>query len=487
MKKILGVIIAAGFAHRLLFLGKRQLWTDELMQALISRASSVRDMLEGMRAGQAVPAPLDYFIQKGFVLLLGEATWVLRLHAAVFATLSIWFFFRIARHLFGVRTALYSTFLFTFFPLHYHYSQEGRPYALFLCLTLVSYDLLFRKITGKQGRWSDWALIGLASILLLYQSYLGFLVLGSQVLGLLLTVRNARGSGTAEGAVPHGGTVADMVRARRSQVALFSLVVLIAVAAFVPWIQFSWSKPLVAQPSELLDIKLPLRIIKELGDGSYPASALILAGVAAGVLGLKRHGRKRTLTWLLAWALPSIPAVWMLAYWSGYFFSIRHVLHATPALVLIAGYGLSYVGERMTMLDRLPYQLSAPAIAYAALLCSMSVWIGAAHWKKEPVDWSGTARMLAEQARPGDAISMPKVYRLLEYFYPRLGTHRASDLDPGLGLLGQGEIRRRIVVCFDGLTPDPCEGFRGPVGQDQAWEKRTTRGFSIFLRESPAR
>ena len=68
-------------------------------------------------------------------------------------------------------------------------------------------------------------------------------------------------------------------------------------------------------------------------------------------MALRRHGQYRTLMWLLTWFGVSIPAVLLLEIWSGYFFAIRHVLHATPALILLAGYGLSYVGERLSILE----------------------------------------------------------------------------------------------------------------------------------------
>src|SRR5262245_26708844 len=111
VNRILAITLGVGFFFRLLFLGKRQLWTDELMQGLVVRAASVREMLETLRDGMAIPAPLDYFVQKGIVSLLGESPWTLRLHAVILGTLSLWVFFRIARYLFGDRVAVYSTIL----------------------------------------------------------------------------------------------------------------------------------------------------------------------------------------------------------------------------------------------------------------------------------------------------------------------------------------------------------------------------------------
>ncbi len=475
------LILAAGGVHRLLFLGRRQLWTDELVQALIGRASSPTDMITGMKAGMYLPAPLDLFIQKAVVLLLGESNFALRLHAVAFGTLSIWIFYRIAEMLFGRRVAIYSSFLFAFFPLQYHFSQEGGPYALTLFLTLLAYELLLRRIQGRGGRWTGWLSLCTVLVLLLYSSFFGLLVIGCQAAGLLLTTRSSPArSPSVEGADDIGQ---ELRRTGWPDVMLYGMAALVAVSSFLPWIRFAWERPLMASPSEIADPRLPLRIIKELGDHSYAVSILILAGATAGVRALLRHARLRTLIWLGAWLLPSIPVLLALEYWSGYFFAIGQLLPVAPPLIFLAGYGLSYVGERMTILNRLPYQPSAPAILYAGLFLLSSVWIGANHWTKEHADWQGTARYLAQAAQPGVAISIPEVYSLLEYYEPQLRRFLTSDLDPGPGSLALDAVSRRIVVCYDYLHPDPCEGFRAPALADKSWAERDLAGFHIFIRE----
>jgi hypothetical protein len=212
-------------------------------------------------------------------------------------------------------------------------------------------------------------------------------------------------------------------------------------------------------------------------------TGLLFLGAATGVHALRRHGQDRVLLWFLTWFGVSIPAVILLEIWSGYFFAIRHVLHATPPLILLAGYGLSYVGERLTILERLPARISAPAIAYATLVILISVWIAQSHWKKETEDWLGTAKFLQDNLRPGDVVTMPEVYLLLEYNAPALRNFRVGDLDPGPGSLRTGEITRRYVACFNNLKPDPCAGFRAEAAKDGAWRKQEFRGFTVFVRD----
>ena len=482
MKKYIGIVLGIAFLHRLVFLGSRQLWTDELMQARISLSGSASEILQRLRDGMDLASPLDFFVQRGMAIFLGDSAWALRLHAVLFGTLSVWLFFRIARFLFGDRVALYASVLFAFFPLAYHYSQEGRPYALLLFLTLLSYDLLLRQIYAGNRRWQGWLAIAAVLALMLYTSPLGVLVILAQICGLAVSaLRKPAAVEAPEGGEPRGARV-DFGVATGSQVLLYVLAAAAACVLFFPWMRYIWERPDIAPVSEILNAKLILRIIKELGDNSYPMAGLLLIAVLTGVRAMLRHRRSHTLWWLLTWFLVPIPALLALEVWAGYFFAVRHILHATPPILLLAGYGLSYVGERLTILPHLPYQLSSPTIAYAGLMVISSVWIGQTHSRSEPADWLGTANFLRQTVRAGDAVSAPGVYALLEYYYPGLESFRVDDLDPGEGMLASEAVSRRIVVCYDKLYPDPCVGFRGAAQKDPAWGKREFSSFAVFLR-----
>ncbi len=448
------------------------------MQAMILRPSGPSEILTRLRDGMALPAPLDYFVQKGVVLLLGESTWALRLHAAILGALSLWIFYRVAYLLFGERVATYCTILFALYPLHYHYSQEGRPYALLVFLTLISYDLLLRKVMGRNRGIAGWLWLLLVQTLLVYASLLGVLVVLSQAVALTLS---AAWKSTVQTSTPReiaDDETREIPRANWSHVASSILVAAVACASFLPWVQFAFARPFVAPAGEVADPKLILRLVKELGDNSYPMAGLLLFGVVTGIRALKLQRKTQTLIWLITWSALSLPAVIILELWSGYFFAIRHILHCTPALVLMAGYGLSYVGERFTLLDRLPYRPSAPAILYVLITLICSIWIAASHWRREPADWVGVAKFLEENVRPGDALSMPQIHPFLEYYAPSLAGFR---VDPSS--LDSGSYQRRFVACFDMLKPDPCAQFRTAASQDPAWRRQEFRGFTVLIRE----
>ena len=478
MKKSLAVILGLGFVVRLVCLGTRQLWTDELLQALILRFSSLADFAARLKHGMVFPAPLDYIVQKAFVFALGDSNWALRLHAAVLGTLALWIFYRVGRRLFGTYPAIYCTVLFAFFPLHYHYSQEGRPYALVVLLTLISYDLLLRIISHDESAGSSWVMLGINLLLLLYSSLFAFAVIVCQVLTLVCA-----------GLVPSGSTAGkeedlqDLRPARVSDVAFLAVAGVLAVALLVPWMQFAWSKPMVANPRDIANPKLILASIKELGDNSYPVAALLLLGVITGVRAMLRHGKRQSLFWLLMWFGMPFPLVFAFDLWSGYPFSVREVIFATPPLVLISGYGLSFVGERFALLDELPSRASSPAILYAAAMIAGCVWTAQYRWRNEPVDWLGAARTVEGMVREGDSLAIPVVSPLLEYYVPALAQFRTPGLDLKENLLADAQGSRRIVVCEDAIAPDPCSGFRTRARSDAAWRKAKLRGFTLFVRE----
>jgi mannosyltransferase len=461
VNRALGAILGAGLVLRFLLLGKRQLTTDELTQVLVVHERTFGAMMERLRTGMAVPAPLDYLIQKGVVLLLGESTWSLRLHVALLGVASLWFFFRIARLLFGGRVAFYATTLFALYPLHHHHSQEARPYALLVFLTLLSYDLFLHGVCQKRTGWRFWTLLCVVQVLLLYASFLGLLVMASQFVGLVLAMR-LRDAQPPE-AVPTPG---------RSYLSAYVIAAAVACVLFLPWVRFGWTKPMYSPPSEVADPKIALRLLKEVGDNSYPISVLLLAGAGLGGRMLARHGRRRTLAFLLSWLLLSLPVVLVLELWSGYYFAIRHILHSMPPLILLAGYGMAFVGVSGTHAP-----VRAPALWYAALLLGMLGWTAWVHGNAEPSDWRGAATYLVTHAGDADAVAIPEVYPLVEYYAPSLARFRSEGAEPRAEL-----SRDRFVLCYDKLFPDPCTGFREKALADLHWQQVRFPGFTLFQR-----
>jgi hypothetical protein len=481
--RILGLLLAAGFLYRILFLDGRQLWTDELMQAFVIGGDASSNIWNRIREGSMFGAPLDYLVQEGFSFILGNSAWALRFHAVVFGTLSLWIFYRIAKRLSGARVALYATFLLVFYPLHYHYSQEGRPFALFILLTLFSYDLLLGIIAQRRNRPLSWIMLFFVLVLLLYTQFLAILVLASQLVGLatsaLLKYPPAEKPRESDG----DEAFQEIGPASWASVGIYLMVACAACAAFTPWASFIWDSSPSIHASESGIFTSVLRFLKELGDQSYLMTGLLLLGVATGLRAMLLHRRRQSLVWLLSWAGTFMLGILIVAKAAVYFYAIRYTLGAAIPLVLMSGYGLSYVGEQMRILERSPLRLSSPAIVYACALAIGSIVIARSHWYSEPVDWKGASAYLQETLRPDDRLALFKSRSLLGYYAPTLAGAHFIDFD-SVHIQAEGGVTGRTIVgCCDQAFPDRCADFRDAIAGDAAWKTKRLRGFTFFTRE----
>jgi len=480
-RRILGVVLGLGFIYRLLFIAKRQLLTEELLQALVVRADSARAMLAQLSGGTILPTPLDPLIQRSVIFLMGESAWSLRIHAVAFGTLSLWLCFRIAKFLFGSRVALYTAVLFAFYPLHLHYSQQGSPYALTTFLALLSYDLLLRLVSRTRVDWRGWLAWACVQILLLFSGLAGVAVLFSQAAAMIVSLIRKTGPGAGAKMGADAGDAPDLPGPAAASVLAFASGAIVALVFFFPWVHSVWTGHYSAHP-EGLNFRLILRIVKELGDGSYPFSAVMIIGAATGVTALVRHGKRSSLFWLVCWVVFPFPVIYLMDRWAGAALTMGQVLSCTPPLLLIAGYGLSYVGERLKILDQLPFQVSSAALIYAAAFILMSVVIAQSHWRKEPVDWQGAARYLQETVRQGDALTVPAGFPLLEYYAPSLAGFGTGGMTAGADAVIKEHTARRIVVCLDSARLAPCARLRAEAKKDLAWRVRAFTGLTIFTR-----
>src|SRR5690348_1547555 len=147
---LLFVILAAGLALRAFRLGTQSLWTDEVLTPL-SATGSLWRVLTQREINTNIP-PL-YYVVVHFVLPLGWHEWVLRLPSMLFGSASIAMLYVVVRKWLDRRVALASAALLAISPLHIWYSQEARPYALLVFLSLLSLWLLQRLIEEPRNAY----------------------------------------------------------------------------------------------------------------------------------------------------------------------------------------------------------------------------------------------------------------------------------------------------------------------------------------------
>lgn len=179
----LALMLLVGLGGYLRFnsLGYNDLNRDEFGQTL----PVVRDMLEtghvfARSAGstwwdRTLPF-LSFAMSAISVAFLGDTDVALRLFPALFGTISILLFWRLARRFLPPCPALLCTSLFTLSTAHIYYSREARYYAYIVFFALVVL-LLALRLADRQARRKYWAGLGIILAALLAISTHWFSVL----------------------------------------------------------------------------------------------------------------------------------------------------------------------------------------------------------------------------------------------------------------------------------------------------------------------
>jgi mannosyltransferase len=130
------MVIAVGLAVRLFRLDFQSLWLDEVLTVQNSSLPLSRIAFDP-EVDRNFP-PLHSMLVHVFMGLLGRSEIALRLPSVLAGTISIPLIFGVARFWLGPAVGLLSAGLLAISPLHVWYSQEARPYALFIALALAS-------------------------------------------------------------------------------------------------------------------------------------------------------------------------------------------------------------------------------------------------------------------------------------------------------------------------------------------------------------
>src|SRR3989338_5813092 len=173
------VIILLGAILRIYNIGNESFWIDEGSSAMTVKKYNGLEILKNIYLyGQILPGfypgisdlPVYHFTLYYWTRLFGISETTLRLYSALFGIFSIPFVFLIARKLYGKRNAILSSFLFAISIPAIAYSQEARPYALYLLLGLASIYYFINSL--KSNKNYHWALYILFTVIGLYNHFL---------------------------------------------------------------------------------------------------------------------------------------------------------------------------------------------------------------------------------------------------------------------------------------------------------------------------
>jgi uncharacterized membrane protein len=413
--KLLAILALAALL-RFFGLGAKQLWLDEILQVLHSRPVSMRGILNAVTLDRG-GAPLDYLIQHVFMTYLGGAMeWTARFHAALFGILAVLLIYLVCRELFAnQRLSLMSALLFCFCSFHHHYSQEGRPYALFTLWTLILYFLLFRSLKKNSGFL--WGSFAVSAILAFYTHAFTAIVLVGQFIFLIGYQRYRR---------------ENWPTAWR-RYACFLACSVVAAAAYLPWLRYSFSnaKGEIAPEN---GFRLFLDTIKRLGDGSFPLAILLIFCAAAGIHALIRSQQWIGLSALLIWILVPFPAIIAVLMWRTYFYSPRQILFITPAFIILAAAGVDFLKQKVFLRYFYP----------EAVIILMSIGVIALHYPDKRDDIRAAAQFLEENTQPADVIVAPNLTECFSLYFPDI-YRRSADSCSAADLMQKASYGSRIV------------------------------------------
>lgn len=140
-------------------------WLDEAAQVI----ESSRPLSQQLDLAADFHPPLFHLILHFWMYLGKSEVWV-RLPSVLFGVGSLILLYKLARVFFGEKESLIASLFLSISPYHIWYSQEARPYMLFVFLSLLSTLMLVKK---------RWILYTVSLVFCLYSLYFSpFLILG---------------------------------------------------------------------------------------------------------------------------------------------------------------------------------------------------------------------------------------------------------------------------------------------------------------------
>ncbi len=166
-KILLGVILTVALILRIINLNQ-SFWLDEAAQVI----ESTRGFTDQFQLAADFHPPLYHLILFFWMKFGTSEIWV-RLLSVLFGLGSIFSIYKIGNFLGNKKIGLIASFFLAISPYHIWYSQEARPYMLFVFISLVSTYLLLQR---------NWLMYTVSISLSLYSLYFApFLILGHLV------------------------------------------------------------------------------------------------------------------------------------------------------------------------------------------------------------------------------------------------------------------------------------------------------------------
>lgn len=357
---ILAIIILAGGILRFHELFTQSIWLDESAQLFIANQPSLDQFIRWMHVDQQPPLSHLFWY---FWVRIFQTPEHARILSAIIGILTIPLFFLLAKELFSVQGALFSTLLLSLSAKHIWASQEARPYVFFIffvCLSYYTFVLWLKKPERKRLFWYV-----AATAPALYTHYFAIFFIMPQT---IFTVINFRKK------VP---LIKELIGAQ-----------IITGLLFVPWLPyFARTFTKIQTGNFWLGTPAPEQLQTILI--SWVGGTLGILLIAYLTLKYLREGDNKKYLVLL-WLILATSIPFLLSFYKPFF----HERYITPALLpiyLLAGGGFS----KLTKITKL---------LFVAAVILLSVTPIQTHYAKTKDQWRDAAAYVMEQFHPGEKI-----------------------------------------------------------------------------------
>jgi mannosyltransferase len=179
------IIVLLALFLRLYRLDDQSLWDDEVFSLSASQLS-IRQM-HPILVEDVVHPPLHYYVLHVWSKVVGATAFDARLLSVIFGTLAVALIYLLAKYLFDSKTASLSALLLAVSQISIQFSQEARPYAQILFLSLCATYLFIRALRERSALFW-WLAVG--SIVLTIQTHYFGLFLLPCFLAVAVVFRN---------------------------------------------------------------------------------------------------------------------------------------------------------------------------------------------------------------------------------------------------------------------------------------------------------
>ncbi len=407
---LLGAILVLATGLRLLYLGSKSPWLDEISSVTFARLSwpAFWQLVREREANML----LYYLFLRGWIHV-GNSEFVLRLPSVVAGIAGVLAIYALAREWFDRRTGLFCAALLAVNGADVRASQWMRSYSVLVLLIILSLLLFARGLERPTRR--TWALYVVASALAVYFHFMAGLLLAAQWLALLFL-------DWRRWPLRHLLIAALVLAALASPAALYVLTRNVG--------QLNWvAHP---QPIELYHLALFLAAGGGKAVGAlllvFCAALLLIAGRELATARADDDLRRWRYTLLFTCLAGPPAAAYLLSFWKPLFF-YRYLIISLPAFILLVGRGLALLRRRWL----------APL---APVLLGLSLAAVAISYRPAE-DWKSACTYLLTHARDNDVVlysgrgSEPLDYYRWRLFGDGRGPRLRSTGYPSAGARGK--------------------------------------------------